>query len=115
MSKYNARKTTLFGYTFDSKAEANRYLVLRSREEQGDIRNLRVHPKFVIVDGFTDNRGKRIRPTYYVADFEYLDNDGNTICEDVKGGRATQTALFRLKAKLFKQRYSDIVFRVVEA
>ena len=115
MNKFNARKVYLDGYTFDSKAEAARYCELKLLERAGDIRNLLIHPKFIIVDGFTDNTGKRQRPAYYVGDFQYYDNDGNVIVEDVKGGRATQTALFRLKAKLFKRRYPEIDFRVVEA
>lgn len=115
MNKYNARKTDRDGYTFDSLAEERRYCELKLLERAGDIRNLLVHPKFIIVDGFTDNTGKRQRPAYYVADFQYFTNGGAVIVEDVKGGKTTQTAVYRLKAKLFRKRYMDVDYRVVEA
>ena len=113
MNKYNARKTEICGILFDSKAEANRYLVLLSREQQGEIHNLKVHPKFKIVEGFTDSMGNKQRPTYYIADFEYYTNGGRRVVEDVKGGRATQTAVFKLKKKLFLREYPGVDFRVV--
>jgi hypothetical protein len=60
MSKYNSRKTTVDGITFDSKKEARRYLVLKKMEQDGEIKNLRLQvpvelvPSFeIVVDGKT--------------------------------------------------------------
>ena len=42
MSKYRNVKTTVSGHTFDSRHEAERYIVLRSMEKSGLISNLRL-------------------------------------------------------------------------
>ena len=115
MNKFNARRIEHDGYTFDSQAEYRRYRELKLLARAGDIRRLQVHPRFKIVDGFVDNTGKRQRPSHYIADFEYLTNDGALVVEDVKGGKATQTALYKLKSKLFRQRYPEINYYIVEA
>lgn len=39
---------------------------------------------------------------------------GRTVVEDVNGGSATQTAIWKLKRKMFVCRYPEIDFRVVE-
>ena len=114
-NKYNARKTEIDGYTFDSKAEANRYWELRELEKNGDITDLRVHPKYLILDSFM-YRGHKVGQTHYIADFEYQEKSKvfidhwHTVVEDVKG---VETAVFRIKAKLFKYCYPNIDFRVV--
>ena len=102
--KYNARKTTIDGITFDSKAEAARYMLLRTMEQAGEITGLQIHPRFLLQEGFRHN-GKAIRAIHYEADFEYIDADGNRIIEDVKGHR---TAVFNIKRKLFLHRYSNL-------
>jgi len=111
-NKYNARKVTQDGYTFDSQAEARRYneLVLLHRAQE--IALLEVHPRFKIINDF-DWRGQWIAPTYYEGDFKYFDfAKDKTIIEDVKG---VETAVFKLKAKLFKQRYPEYEFLIVRA
>jgi hypothetical protein len=106
--KYRARKVTLDGHTFDSKGEANRYAELRLMERAGAITDLELQPKFVLLDAFTDNEGKRHRAITYRADFRYIE-DGRTIVEDFKG---FETAEFKLKRKMFLKRYPDLVFRL---
>ena len=110
-TKYNNRKVTLYGITFDSQAEANRYLLLRELQERGEIEDLRVHTRWQLVDDFTDGDGQTVRGIQYEDDFSYRRN-GRLVVEDVKG---VKTAVFRLKEKLFKQRYPQVLFRVVEA
>lgn len=99
-SKYHAKKTTVDGITFDSRREADRYLVLKSMEEGGGIENLRRQVRYELVPAF-DVDGRHYRPVYYVADFVYMEN-GKEVVEDVKGMR---TDVYRLKAKLFAYRY----------
>lgn len=99
-SKYHAKKTCIDGITFDSKREADRYLVLKSMEEDGTIEDLRRQVRYELIPAF-DVDGKHYRPVYYVADFVYVE-DGREVVEDVKG---MKTDVYRLKSKLFARRY----------
>lgn len=99
-SKYRARKTTVDGVTFDSKREADRYLVLKGMEEDGAIEGLRRQVRYELVPAF-DVDGTHYRAVYYVADFVYVE-DGKEVVEDVKGVR---TDVYKLKSKLFARRY----------
>lgn len=86
--------------TFDSKREADRYLVLKSMEEDGDIEDLRRQVRYELIPAF-DVDGKHYRAVFYTADFVYVE-DGKEIVEDVKG---MKTDVYRLKSKLFARRY----------
>lgn len=99
-SKYRAKKTVVDDITFDSRKEADRYLVLRGMEEDGVIEDLRRQVRYELVPAF-DVDGKHYRPVYYVADFVYRE-DGREVVEDVKGMR---TDVYKLKSKLFARRY----------
>lgn len=113
MSKYGNRKVQLDGYTFDSKAEARRYMELKLRIAAGEIVNLMVHPRFEIIPAFVDNMGRKVRGVDYVADFEYQEMpSGNRVVEDVKG-RATEA--FKIKSKLFRLKWVNREFRLIEA
>lgn len=99
-SKYHAKKTVVDGITFDSRREADRYLVLKDMEEDGSIEDLRRQVRYELIPAF-DVDGRHYRPVCYVADFVYVE-DGKTVVEDVKGMR---TDVYRLKSKLFARRY----------
>nr|UVM84392.1 MAG: protein of unknown function DUF1064 [Bacteriophage sp.] len=99
-SKYHAKKTVVDGITFDSKREADRYIVLKGMEEDGTIGDLRRQVRYEIVPAF-DVDGRHYRPVFYVADFVYVE-DGKEVVEDVKGMR---TDVYKLKSKLFARRY----------
>lgn len=99
-SKYHAKKATVDGITFDSRKEADRYLTLKSMEEEGLIGNLRRQVRCELIPAF-DVDGRHYRPVFYVADFVYVE-DGKEVVEDVKGMR---TDVYRLKSKLFARRY----------
>lgn len=100
MNKFNAKRTTVDGITFDSRREADRYLVLKGMEEDGSIEGLRRQVRYELVPAF-DVDGRHYRPVCYVADFVYRE-DGREVVEDVKGMR---TDVYRLKSKLFARRY----------
>lgn len=90
------------GITFDSRKEANRYLVLKSMEENELISDLRRQVRYELVPAF-DVDGRHYRPVFYVADFVYMDKEtGKEVVEDVKGIR---TDVYKLKSKLFARRY----------
>ena len=99
-SKYHAKLTTADGITFVSRREADRYLVLKGREDDGAIEDLRRQVRYELVPAF-DVDGMHYRPVYYVADFVYVEG-GKEVVEDVKGMR---TDVYRLKSKLFARRY----------
>lgn len=103
-SKYHAKKTVVDGITFDSKREADRYLVLKSMEEDGAIEDLRRQVRYELVPAF-DVDGRHYRPAYYVADFVYRE-DGREVVEDVKG---MMTDVYKLKSKLFARRYGKVI------
>jgi hypothetical protein len=110
MSKYHNRKTIFDGIEFDSQRESERYAELKMMEKGGVISNLQLQPEYVLQEGFTDRDGKKHRPITYIADFCYIE-DGQIVVEDVKG---METEVFRIKEKLFRNRYPGIVFRKVK-
>lgn len=103
MSKYGNRKTEVDGILFDSKAEARRYNELKIMERCGLIHGLTLQPPFVVVDGKKWSDGRKHRDTVYRADFQYFDETGNIVVEDVKGFR---TEAYRIKRELMKERYN---------
>ena len=110
-NKFGAIKTNVNGITFDSKKEANRYLELYNMQKAGLISKLRRQNAFVLQEGFINNQGQKIRPIMYIADFVY-EQDRQKIVEDCKGGKATQTDVFKIKKKLFEKKYPEYKFRV---
>ena len=103
-------RTTIDGYTFDSRAEASRYSELVLMEKAGVISNLRVHPTYELQAAFKDGAGGKHRAISYEGDFGYIE-DGRAVVEDVKGHR---TAVFLLKEKMFRYTHPYIDFRVIE-
>jgi len=111
MTKYHARKVTDDGYTFDSQAEHRRYLELKLLQMAGEINNLIVHPSYELYPSATAPDGTRISKVTYIGDFEYIDQTGETIVEDVKG---VETAVFRLKRNVFLRKYPHLRLRIVK-
>lgn len=114
-AKYGNRKITEDGITFDSLGEHRRYceLKLLLLLEAGEITNLEVHPKFVLLPAFTDSEGKVHRPITYTADFRYIEK-GITVVEDVKGFR-TRDYILREKMLLYITRDKiNFSFRVIK-
>lgn len=110
-SKYGNHRVVLNGHTFDSQAEAERYGKLKLFEAGGEIRDLEVHPSFVLQAAFR-HAGKTERAITYQADFAYTETEsGRRVIEDIKG---TRTQVYLIKRKLFLARYGDAVeFREV--
>ena len=109
MNKYHAKKTNYKGIIYDSKWEANRAYELEILEKTGRISDLQRQVKFVLLEGYINNRGNKIRPIYYIADFVYKIKAGVTVVEDTKSP-ATKTEVYKLKKKLFEYKYPDILF-----
>ena len=112
-NKYNARKTTVCGRTFDSRREAEIYLDLLSRKQAGEIVRIGFQPQYTLLSGFKDNTGKNQKPITYTADFFVTYADGRSEVIEVKGVR-TRDYLLRKKLFLHMMRETDIIFREVK-
>lgn len=116
MSKYNSKKIEIDGYTFDSKKESKRYLFLKDLENLGQIEDLRLQVKYVLIPAqrepmYVTPRGKIKlgnvieRECAYIADFVYKEN-GKEVVEDVKGyRRGPAYSLYTIKRKLMLEKY----------
>ena len=111
-NKYNARKTTACGHTFDSKREAEVYLELLAQKQAGEIVRIRFQPSYTLLAGFRDNTGKKQRPITYTADFFVTYADGHSEVIEVKGMR-TRDYMLRKKMFLHMMRDTEIRFREV--
>ena len=104
-SKYWNIKITIEGIVFDSKKEADRYLVLRFLLRAGVIDNLKLQETFLLQRAYTTPEGKRIKAITYTPDFTYLDNTlGFKVIEDVKNEH-TATQQFKIKWKMMQEQY----------
>lgn len=115
MSKYNNKKITVDGITFDSKKEARRYTELKLLERAGKITNLHRQTKWVLIPAQFETvarygkNGQRIksgrkcieRECAYIADFDYRDENFKHIVEDTKGVR-TKDYIIKRKLMLHK-------------
>jgi hypothetical protein len=107
-SKYHARKVCAFGLVFDSEKEFARWQELRLLERDGYISQLQRQVKFELIPAQREpdiigvrggrTKGKLIeRACSYIADFTYLDENGNFVVEDTKGVRTDD---YTIKRKL---------------
>ena len=108
MTKFGNVPTVLFNVKFDSAAEAWYYPILLERLEAGEIKDLHLQPRYELLPAF-ERDGKRIAATFYQADFDFLEGDARIVLE-VKGH---ETAVWRLKKKMFLHKYPNLVLRVV--
>jgi hypothetical protein len=96
-NKYHARQVIMGKLKFASRAEAARYLILADQQRRGEIRNLAMQVRYDLPAGIT-----------YRADFSYdryvaTGDAWLRVVEDVKG---FETAAFRIKKRLFEDRYN---------
>lgn len=114
-SKYKNKKVEHDGMKFDSKKELQYYLELRDMEKSGKIYDLKRQVKFVLQDGFKDQRLKKaVIAITYVADFEYYVTGTNEhIVIDVKASAKFQDPVYKIKKKMFLFRYRELTFKEV--
>lgn len=91
-SKYRAVPTIVDGIRFASKKEAAHYGTLKILERAGKITGLELQRRFPLLVN-----GQKV--CTYVSDFDYFDESGKQIVEDVKGFK---TPAYRLKKKLMQ-------------
>lgn len=100
MRKYRNVKTTINGIKFDSKAEAEYYLIAKTYAERNNL-ELRLQEKFEIAPKF-NLAGKTYRAINYIPDFTFYRYESLVKVVDVKG---MQTKDFKIKAKMFCYKY----------
>lgn len=112
-NKYRAKKTTIGDTTYDSKKEATRGQYLEMLQKQGLIRNLEKQKEFVLIEPF-EHHGIKYRKCSWISDFYYYDNrDNKWHAEDVKSFITRKKPEYRIKVKLFVQKYPHIWFNEV--
>lgn len=113
MRKYGNRKITIDGIMFDSIREANRYRELILLERAGEIQELDLQVKFVLIPAQYEvierygKKGQRLKDGQkcvekecaYIADFVYY-RYGVKVVEDAKGIR-TKEYIIKRKLMLF--------------
>ena len=111
MSKYRNKKITIDGITFDSIKEGKRYQELKLLERANEITELKLQVPFILLENYVLN-GKKHQGIKYVADFVYIDiRTRKCVVEDVKSP-ATKTQVYKLKKKLFEQKYGIEIMEV---
>lgn len=114
MAKYKNKKVVVNNITFDSKKEAERYQELMLLTKSGEISDLQMQRKYILIPAQHEpdtigkrgriKKGKLIeRECAYIADFVYLDNNlKQYVVEDTKGFK---TKDYIIKRKLMLYRY----------
>ena len=99
-NKFNAKKMSIDGHQFDSKAEGAYYLHLKNLKL-----HFKIHEKFEIQPAFyLDNPHKRESACTYKPDFSIYEDGELISVVDIKGGDATLTEASRLRMKMFMYR-----------
>lgn len=115
-SKYGNKKVRVGSHVFDSKREAQRYLMLKARQDAGEISHLELQPVFKLKVGdrpvLIRSKGyPNGRQAKYIADFAYFDGH-KRIVEDVKT-KGTATPLYKLKRALVEAMYPAVKIQEV--
>jgi len=102
--KYGARKTEYGGQMYDSAAEANRAAELDILKRCGKIQSWERQVSFPIVVN-----GRHV--CKFVVDFRVIESPARNFLEEIKG---VETAVYKLKLKLFRACYPDLALYVVK-
>lgn len=97
--KYRNKKTVIDGFKFDSKKEANRYLIYKDEKERKRILDFKMQVKYKFIIN-----GQLV--CSYVSDFVIKHLDGRTEVIDVKSEMTRKLPVYRIKKKLMKAIYN---------
>lgn len=103
-NKYKNKHVEYHGIKFDSKKEGAYYLKLKTMEELGIIKDLKLQVKFELQPSFKFN-GKTIRAINYIADFTYYDENNKYHIVDTKG---VKTEVYKIKKKMMQYKGYEI-------
>ena len=94
--KYKNKKIVVDGVTFDSKKEAEYWRVLKTRQNFGEIENLRRQEKYLLIPKQDGERA-----VHYVADMAYYDRRlDKEFVIDVKSAFTRKLPAYVIKRKL---------------
>jgi hypothetical protein len=106
-----AKKVDADGYKFDSEMEYSYYLILKDRLAKGEIKDLKIHPLFLLIPEF-EKDGKKWRPMNYEADFQFIEVGTNKErIIDVKGMVLPE---FEIHRKMFEYLYPSLHLEVLK-
>lgn len=107
-NKYNAKKVTYQGITFDSKRERDRWIVLCGMQKRGEIFDLeRQVPVFLEGKNGPVMGGLGRGQMRLTVDFKYVDSDtGLTVYDDSKGFEAPD---FKVKKHVLKAQGIEVI------
>ncbi len=94
-NKYLNVKTEIDGINFDSRKEANFYLLLKQKKENKEIKSFELQVFFELIP-----KTKLFRASGYRADFVIINNDGTKIIIDVKSEFTRKNPLYIFKKKM---------------
>lgn len=106
-NKYSNK--SIKGYA--SKLELKHMLFLSGLEKVGKIKDLQMQQAFVLQEKFADRQGKTHRAIKYIVDAIFTNSQGTRIAVDIKG---YATDVYKIKKKLFINKYPDIVFKEIK-
>lgn len=99
-NKYRNVKTVVDGIEFSSKKEALYYMHYSVLEKLGDIKDLKLQPRFNFpINGENVRYVESKREMAYVADFSFIDNENVYRVVDAKGFK---TPDYKIKRALMK-------------
>lgn len=103
--KYRNKSCVVGHEKFDSIHEAECWIALGARQQAGEILELRRQSQFDLHCPTAGAADIFHTVCSYIADFVWTDRNGLMHVADAKGGKATQTQLFKLKAKWLNLEY----------
>ena len=99
------KKVILDNYKFDSQMEADFYILLKKKLANKEIRDLQIHPKFILQEAFMNGDKRKHEAIIYEADFSYsYVGENNIEVVDVKG---MLTDDFCLKWKMYDFKFGN--------
>jgi hypothetical protein len=109
-SKKGKEKRTYKGITYASEMEMNFFKEwVEPRIESGVIIDVKKQVKYLLQPDFK-YQGKDLKAMHYISDFDITFSDGSFKVIDVKGMLKNED---KIKEKLFKYRYPDVIFEFV--
>lgn len=104
MNKYKNKKVIVDDIKFDSKHEAEYYLLLKRLKEEGKIKDFELQKKYELQPSFK-KYNKNHRPITYTVDYVVYHLDNEIECIDIKGMETQQGVMRR---KMFDYLYPNL-------
>jgi len=108
-NKYMNKKITVNGITYDSKKEMVVLQDLKSKQEKGEIQDLKIKPRYELISSFKDCLGKHERGAFFTPEAYYTKDKVEYVVE-VKSKMTAKLPDYILRRKMFKQKYPYIIF-----